>query len=330
MLIGLVAGWAGSAQGQNALVVEGTAEFSGDGSSVVSVEAGSGDAVWATSDSGDGVYGYSSEGLGVHGMSYEGRGVYGFSTYEAGVDGYSTYGAGVYGYGSAGPGVHAESLDKDGLAAFAYSDDKSGVFAVNDNLMGYAGYFRGRVHVTDQLSKGGGGFKIDHPLDPEYRYLHHSSVESPDMMDIYNGNAVLDHHGEAWVELPEWFEALNREFRYQLTPIGGFAPVYISQEILGNRFGIAGGTPGLKVSWQVTGVRQDAWAEAHRIPVEEDKAEIERGTYLHPVEWQQASDRDVEWVHHPELMRKRRERNGQLGVEVDAESTPAWPVRGGQ
>jgi len=140
----------------------------------------------------------------------------------------------------------------------------------------------GDLSVTGNVSKGGGSFKIDHPLDPENKYLYHSFVESPDMMNVYNGNVVLDARGEAWVDMPDWFEALNRDYRYQLTCIGGFAPVYVAEEISGNRFKIAGGTPGMKVSWQVTGVRQDAYANAHRIPVEENKRAGERGKYLHP------------------------------------------------
>ena len=140
----------------------------------------------------------------------------------------------------------------------------------------------GSLVVTGTVSKGGGSFKIDHPLDPENKTLSHSFVESPDMMNIYNGNAVLDRRGEAVVTLPDYFQALNRDFRYQLTCIGGFAPVYIAREIRGNSFKIAGGKPGMKVSWQVTGVRQDAYANAHRIPVEQDKPAPERGTYLHP------------------------------------------------
>jgi hypothetical protein len=147
-----------------------------------------------------------------------------------------------------------------------------------------AGYFSGNVTVTGTLSKGGGSFKIDHPLDPENKYLYHSFVESPDMMNIYNGNAVLDSRGEAWVELPEWFGALNRDFRYQLTCIGGFAPVYVAEKISNNRFKIAGGEPHMEISWQVTGIRQDAFANAHRIPVEEEKTGEERGMYLHPTE----------------------------------------------
>jgi len=140
----------------------------------------------------------------------------------------------------------------------------------------------GDVNIRGNLTKGSGGFKIDHPLDPADKYLYHSFVESPDMMNIYNGNVVLDANGEAEVHLPDWFEALNRDFRYQLTCIGGFAPVYVSREIENNRFRIAGGVPGLKVSWQVTGIRQDAYANAHRIPVEEEKQPSELGHYLHP------------------------------------------------
>ena len=73
------------------------------------------------------------------------------------------------------------------------------------------------------------------------------------------------------------------DFRYQLTPIGnpGQHVLYIAKEIAGNRFKIAGGKPAAKVSWQVTGIRHDAYANAHRIQVEEGKGE-KCGTYLHP------------------------------------------------
>jgi hypothetical protein len=164
------------------------------------------------------------------------------------------------------------------------------------------------VDVTGSLTKGGGSFKIDHPLDPANKYLSHSFVESPDMMNIYNGNITLDARGEAVVELPEWFGALNKEFRYQLTCLGGFAPVFIAEEITANRFKIAGGTPGLKVSWLVTGVRQDAWANTHRIPLEEDKAGKERGSYLHPEIFGQPTEKSLEWAQHPEMMRPRKAR----------------------
>jgi hypothetical protein len=147
-----------------------------------------------------------------------------------------------------------------------------------------AGYFSGNVTVTGTMSKGGGSFKIDHPLDPANKYLYHSFVESPDMKNVYDGVVTLNSRGEAWVELPDWFDALNRDFRYQLTCIGGFAPVYVAREISSNRFQIAGGEAGMKISWQVTGIRQDAFANAHRIPLEVEKTGEERGKYLHPSE----------------------------------------------
>ena len=132
------------------------------------------------------------------------------------------------------------------------------------------------------LFKSGGSFTIDHPLDPANKTLSHSFVESPDMKNIYDGIAVLDAAGRATVALPDWFEALNRDFRYQLTCVGGYAPVYVAKEITGNQFEIAGGAPGLKVSWQVTGIRHDAYADANRIVVEQDKTGADRGTYLNP------------------------------------------------
>ena len=134
-----------------------------------------------------------------------------------------------------------------------------------------------------ERSKSAGAFRIDHPLDPAGKYLSHSFVESPDMMDVYNGNVTLDGRGIATVQLPAWFEALNRDFRYQLTPLGAPGPnLYVAEEISGNRFVIAGGPPAGRVSWQVTGIRHDAYANAHRIQVEEEKPPAEQGTFRVP------------------------------------------------
>jgi hypothetical protein len=157
------------------------------------------------------------------------------------------------------------------------------------NTPGLAAQFLGRVTISESLivtgsiQKGGGSFKIDHPLDPTNKFLYHSFVESPDMMNVYNGNVTLDANGEATIQMPEWFESLNKDFRYQLTSMGAPGPnLYVAEEVTDNHFKIAGGSAGAKVSWQVTGIRQDAWASAHRIQVEEEKPPNERGTYLHP------------------------------------------------
>lgn len=168
----------------------------------------------------------------------------------------------------------------------------------------YGGYFLGNVSVTGNLSKGGGSFKIDHPIDPENKYLYHSFVESPDMMNIYNGIILLDATGEADVNLPDYFQALNRDFRYQLTAIGQPAPgLYIAKKINGNRFRIAGGQPGMEVSWEVTGVRKDAYAEANRIPVEVDKPAEERGYFVHPEAFGKPQELGIDFRNRPTLNR---------------------------
>jgi len=146
---------------------------------------------------------------------------------------------------------------------------------------------QGGLNVNGVLTKSSGSFRIDHPLDPQHKYLYHSFVESPDMMNIYNGIVTLDSKGRAVVKLPRYFEALNEDFRYQLTAIGGYARLYVAQEIKGNCFRIAGGRPGLRVSWQVTGVRHDPYANAHRMVVEEEKPAINATTEQNAHEPQQ-------------------------------------------
>jgi hypothetical protein len=194
-------------------------------------------------------------------------------------------GAAVVGGGASGAG-HTGGT---GLTAF------SGV-GQNGAKDGLAGEFFGDVKVTGNLSKGGGSFKIDHPLDPENKYLYHSFVESPDMKNIYDGTVTTDGNGDATVTLPDWFEALNQDFRYQLTAIGTFAQAIVAQEIKVNSFTIKTNAPNVKVCWQVTGTRHDAYANRHRIPVEEQKPEDERGLYLHPDAFNKSEDRGVQFV----------------------------------
>ena len=140
----------------------------------------------------------------------------------------------------------------------------------------------GDLDVVGTLTKGAGAFKIDHPLDPANKYLVHSFVESPDMMNIYNGNIVTDASGKATVQLPDYFEALNMEFRYQLTVIGAFEQAIVNKEVSNNQFEIATSKPNVKVSWQVTGIRHDAYAEKNRIPNTVEKEAKNKGKYLSP------------------------------------------------
>jgi hypothetical protein len=175
----------------------------------------------------------------------------------------------------------------------------------------WAGYFAGRAHVTSTLSKGAGTFKIDHPLDPENKYLYHSFVESPDMMNIYNGNVITDHNGYATITMPDWFDALNRDFRYQLTVVDesddfNFILVKVVRRMQDGQFSIRTSHPHTEVSWQVTGIRQDAFAEANRIQVEVDKSPEDRGLYLHPEAFGQPAEKGIDWRHTPEAQEQQR------------------------
>ncbi|MBA3322014.1 MAG: hypothetical protein H0T45_11300 [Pyrinomonadaceae bacterium] len=206
-------------------------------------------------------------------------------------------GYGVYGtHAGAGTGVFGSAGEGgEGVLGFAPPSGAAGRFFGNVTVSG-------NMSVSGTLTKGSGTFRIDHPLDPTNKYLSHSFVESPDMMNIYNGNVTLDAKGRAVVTMPAYFDALNREFRYQLTAIGAPANLYVAQEITGNRFKIAGGKAGLKVSWMVTGIRHDAYAAAHPIKVEEAKPLKERGTYLHPEAFGQPVEKGVEHARRPELL----------------------------
>ncbi|MEL7530105.1 MAG: hypothetical protein AAFN10_02295 [Bacteroidota bacterium] len=139
------------------------------------------------------------------------------------------------------------------------------------------------VVVTGDFSvTGNKNFILDHPLDPANKTLTHNAVESPDHVTYYHGTVQLDANGNAVVSLPTYFEALNTDFHYQLTCIGGFAQVYIAEEIQNNQFSIAGGQPGMKISWQVSAKRNDPWAQDHPYQAEEDKEPQDVGRYFYP------------------------------------------------
>jgi hypothetical protein len=253
---------------------------------------------------GSGPYGTYGTGAsaGAVGTSTAGYGVYGLGT--TGVVGLANGdGYGVWGYGSDADsfgvvgqggrrGVHASGGNAGLYATSGYvavwanasttSGLNYGVYSTTaSQTQGWAGVFNGRVLVSGFLQKSGGGFQVDHPLEPATRYLVHSFVESPEMTNVYTGIAKLGPNGRAIVRLPRYFEAANRDHRYQLTAVGAAAPnLHVATKVKGNAFTIAGGPAGLEVCWQVTGVRQDAWAKANPIDDEPAKPASERGKYL--------------------------------------------------
>jgi hypothetical protein len=268
-------------------------------------------AVSGTSSAGPGMSGESSTGPGVSARSVSGDGIEVATTSGTAVNVRSSTGAGVWVEAPRGPGVAAGTTDLTavtgisingvgvrGQSTNSYGLQGVGSIGITAKGSSLAGFFSGDVQVTGTLSKAGGSFKIDHPLDPENRYLTHSFVESSEMKNVYDGVVTLDAAGQATVELSTWFEALNETFRYQLTPIGAPAPnLHIGRSLADNRFTIAGGDPQMEVCWQVTGVRRDAWALAHPVVVEEDKAPEDLGYYLHPEVLGKAAEQSLASVH---------------------------------
>lgn len=270
-----------------------------------------------------GYYNSANYGTGVQGIGYNGvsnpdvnaifgtgnqdLGVYG-SANTAGVMGASVAGIGVVGYNKNSSfaattgigntyGIYGNSQTVGGATV---PGTRYGIYGfASGAATNYAGYFSGNVQVTGSIAKGSGTFKIDHPLDPENKYLNHSFVESPDMMNIYNGNIVTDTSGNATVMLPDYFEALNMDFRYQLTVIGTFAQAIVAEEITNNSFTIKTDQPNVKVSWQVTGVRHDKYAEAHRVVPEVEKEPEFKGRYLHAAEWGKDASLNIDELTRP-------------------------------
>ena len=192
------------------------------------------------------------------------------------------------------PAIHAKQT---GNIATIYGEafnggNSTGIYG-KGSAQGFAGFFSGNVSIIGALIAQAKNFKIDHPLDPANKTLTHTSIESPDMMNIYNGNIICDSNGIAIVELPEYFDALNKDVKYNLTCIGAFSPVFLKEKVKNNRFIIAGGMPGQEISWQVSGVRQDAYANKFRSKVEEWKKEEDRGYYISPESYNLDESKDI-------------------------------------
>ncbi|MBS1724640.1 MAG: hypothetical protein JSS66_16985 [Armatimonadetes bacterium] len=295
---------------------------------------------YASSFSGDNYGGiFSSNGAtgrGVYGVSggTSGVGVYGLGASTTGLayGGYfksnSSVGRGVFAWvpNSTNAALHGQADGANGIGVFGYSTSTGGgtpfggyfksdatsgrgIYALSAAQAGSFGYgvlgecYNGGWAVFALGHMGATGvkpFRIDHPDDPTNRYLLHYSSESPEVINFYRGNVVLNASGEALVELPGYFAKINKSPSYQLTPVGAAMPMlHVGTEIdeqalrVGEQAGpgvaapicsfrIVGGVPGKKVSWRVEAVRNDKWVRKYGAPVEMDKEGNERGTYQHP------------------------------------------------
>lgn len=282
---------------------------SAEGTGVLA-ESGDGNAIRANSTAGIGIHATSNTFLGVdaesvysaairsrtsstvspsiEGWHYGAQpAVFGYNTGSgasaSGVWGQSSTTHATVGAGSAtmAAGVHGFTASTQGIGVYAEGEeDGFGLYAVlNNPATGWAAYIDGDLMATGVVNGSAKAFHIDHPADPQNKTLTHISVESDSYKNIYDGTTTVSANGEAVVQLPTWFDALNKDFRYQLTAIGAPGQLYVKREISGREF-VIGGPAGLKVSWQVTGVRKDAFALQHPLVVEKSKPQHLKGKYL--------------------------------------------------
>jgi hypothetical protein len=249
----------------------------------------------AASTSGRGVYGYASSTGGInYGGRFEtpsgsGYGVYALNSSD-GYGGYfrSNNGIGAAGYSFVLSGIvsglygGSQSSSGRGVTGYNFSDTGTtyGVYGIVDSGNGYAVYASG-----DSGASGTKSFRIDHPFDPTGKYLLHYSSESPKPQNFYNGNVVTDTTGYAWVELPDYFEEINANFKYQLTVVSdseSFVQAMVSKKIHGNRFQIRTSAPNVEVSWRVDADRNDLYVRNRKPKDVIDKSDFERGKYQHP------------------------------------------------
>jgi len=193
----------------------------------------------------------------------------------------------------------------NGTGVCAQSSNGTGLVATGKTALSTFGpsSFTGDVNVSGSFHCNDKHCLVDHPADPENKPLTHACLESDQRFNVYSGNTELDENGEARVTLPKWVAAFNKDFRYQLTCIGQAAPVYVAQEVGDDAFSIAGGAAGMKVSWQLTGVRNDAYAQANPLVVEQDKPEDEKGFFLNPEVFGHDHTRHVQYKRHEHLIR---------------------------
>jgi len=215
----------------------------------------------------------------------------------------------VRGYSFQGVSLHAGTIPWTDAVAVSGRGNTHGIFGATPSTISTAygvygvagGSSPWAVYADGKL--GGNGtksFRIDHPQDPQNKYLLHYCAESPEVINFYSGTLLLDQEGEAEVTLPAYFASINKDPRYDLTPIGAPMPMlHIASEIdaatlalaakaapgepiPAASFRIAGGAPNAKVSWEVKAVRNDRWMQTHGAPVEQDKEGSERGRYQRP------------------------------------------------
>lgn len=162
----------------------------------------------------------------------------------------------------------------------------------------YLGTVAGAFGVYTNGNYGASGvkpFQIDHPADPGNKFLRHFSSESNEVLNIYRGNVTFDSNGEALVKMPDYYDLINKNPSYQLTPVGGYMQLFIKEKLENGQFVIGGGIEGAEASWTVYAERNDPYLQQypfHR-DVEVEKREGQKGKYLMPQLYGESMDKKM-------------------------------------
>jgi hypothetical protein len=232
-------------------------------------------------------FGNTCEGLGVVVGRNDGPGGYGVRGFTT-ASGAGTHGIGVLGQagisGGNGAAVRGENTNaaNSDAAVQAVTNSTTGSALLAQGTQ--AATFNGDVQINGNLTVTGtkSGFHIDDPRAPTLRTLTHTPVETDQLTVVYTGNVRTDAHGRATVKLPVYAPTIAGDWRYQLTPIGGFGQVVVAREVHDGAFVIGSEHPHMKVSWSVTGVRHDPQSRQAPIVAVQDKTVADRGHYLDP------------------------------------------------
>jgi hypothetical protein len=239
------------------------------------------------------IYGQNNRTAGGHGVMGLGvNGVVGQSNY---VDGFGCYG---FNYSTTDPGIGTYGGGITGVAGQSTNISLSyGLYSFDD-----CGIYN-HIDIGGNLYAGGTkSFRIDHPKDPDNKFLVHFCIESNEILNMYRGIAELDNNGEAVITLPKYFDAVNTNYSYQLTPVGAAMPnLYVSNEINDNKFAVAGGVAGAKVSWTVVAERDDELIRNNLEAKESEPLKTGRykGKYVHPQFYSKSANSGILYKQSP-------------------------------
>lgn len=182
------------------------------------------------------------------------------------------------------------------------------------------------VYATGNIGASGTKtFVIDDPRDSENKYLKHFSIESNEVLNLYRGTATFYADGSVSVKLPDYYDIINKNPSYQLTPLGAAMPnLYIEKEVTEGIFVIAGGVPGKRVSWILTAERNDPYMQQN--PNERDVVVDKgsrRGLYLMPELYGQPKEKMIGFYESQKAEMQSMHTDAKVELRDDDKSNDA-------